>query len=60
MIAGSGNEIVDYSRALCLGADQKACGLRERDWTKLHVWFIFMLVLSTCSTFFLGTQYLTL
>ena len=22
---GSGNEIVDYSRAHCLGADQKAC-----------------------------------
>ena len=28
---GSGNEIVDYSRAPCLGADQKTCGLRERD-----------------------------
>ena len=28
---GSGNELVDYSRALCLGADQKACGLWERD-----------------------------
>ena len=28
---GSGNELVDYSRAQCLGADQKACGLWERD-----------------------------
>ena len=28
---GSGNELVDYSRAPCLGADQKARGLRERD-----------------------------
>ena len=28
---GSGNEIVDYSRAPCLGADQKARGLWERD-----------------------------
>ena len=28
---GSGNELVDYSRALCLGADQKARGLWERD-----------------------------
>ena len=28
---GSGNEIVDYSRAPCLGADQKALGLWERD-----------------------------
>ena len=27
----SGNELVDYARALCLGADQKACGLWERD-----------------------------
>ena len=27
---GSGNEIVDYSRAPCLGADQKARGLWER------------------------------
>ena len=26
---GSGNELVDYSRALCLGADQKLCGLWE-------------------------------
>ena len=23
---------IDYSRALCLGADQKARGLWERDW----------------------------
>ena len=29
---GSGNELVDYSRTPCLGADQKACGLWERDW----------------------------
>ena len=28
---GSGNEIVDYSRATCLVADQKARGLWERD-----------------------------
>ena len=30
---GSGNELVDYSRAPCLGADQKARGLWERDCT---------------------------
>ena len=30
---GSGNELVDYFRAPCLGADQKARGLWERDWT---------------------------
>ena len=29
---GSGNELVDYSRAPCLGADQKARGLWGRDW----------------------------
>ena len=28
---GCGNELVDYSRAPCLGADQKAYGLWERD-----------------------------
>ena len=28
---GSGNEIVDYSRAPCLGADQKTRGLWEGD-----------------------------
>ena len=28
---GSGNELVDYSRAPCLGADQKARGLWERE-----------------------------
>ena len=28
---GSGNELVDYSRASCLGADQKAHGFWERD-----------------------------
>ena len=28
---GSGNEIVDYSTAPCLAADQKARGLWERD-----------------------------
>ena len=32
---GSGNELVDYSRAPCLGADQKARGLWERDWQHL-------------------------
>ena len=32
---GSGNELVDYSRAPCLGADQKARGLWERDWDSL-------------------------
>ena len=34
---GSGNELVDYSRAPCLGADQKARGLWERDWA-LSIW----------------------
>ena len=34
---GSGNELVDYSRAPCLGADQKARGLWERDCPELHV-----------------------
>ena len=34
---GSGNELVDYSRAPCLGADQKARGLWERD-CKLHLY----------------------
>ena len=29
---GSGNEIADYSRAPCLGADKKIRGLWERDW----------------------------
>ena len=29
---GSGNELVDYSRAPCLGGDQKARGLWELDW----------------------------
>ena len=33
---GSGNELVDYSRAPCLGADQKARGLWERDWYLTH------------------------
>ena len=32
---GSGNELVDYSRAPCLGADQKARGLWERDWARV-------------------------
>ena len=31
---GSGNELVDYSRAPCLGADQKARGLWKRDWPR--------------------------
>ena len=30
---GIGNELVDYSRAPYLGADQKARGLWKRDWT---------------------------
>ena len=30
-LEGSGNELVDYSRAPCLGADQKARGLWQRD-----------------------------
>ena len=36
---GSGNELVDYSRALCLGADQKARGLWEQDcdYVSFHV-----------------------
>ena len=29
---GSGNDLLDYSRVPCLGADQKARGLWERDW----------------------------
>ena len=29
---GSGNELDDYSRAPCFGADQKARELWERDW----------------------------
>ena len=31
----SGNELVDYSRAPCLGANQKARGLWERDWESI-------------------------
>ena len=30
----SGNEIVDYSKAPYLGADQKTHGLWERDWVE--------------------------
>ena len=30
---GSGNELVDYSRAPCLGADQKTRRLWERDYS---------------------------
>ena len=30
-LEGSGNELVDYSEAPCLGADQKAPGLWQRD-----------------------------
>ena len=33
---GSGNEIVDYSIAPCLGADQKVRGLWERDGTSTN------------------------
>ena len=29
---GSGNKLVDYSRAPCLRANQKALGLWEREW----------------------------
>ena len=28
---------IDYSRAPCLGADQKARGLWERDWSQIAV-----------------------
>ena len=35
---GTGNELVDYSRAPCLGADQKARGLWERDWLSESFW----------------------
>ena len=31
-LVGSGNELIDYSRAPCLGADQRARGLWERDY----------------------------
>ena len=47
---GSGNELADYSRAPCLGADQKARGLRERDWSMaycfgiLHVCLLILFV----------------
>ena len=34
---GSGNELVDYSRTPCLGADQKARGLWERDYMAVGV-----------------------
>ena len=34
---GSGNELVDYSRAPCLGADQKARGLWERVCSKIKL-----------------------
>ena len=36
---GSGNGLVDYSRAPCLGADQKARGLLERDCPLLDQYF---------------------
>ena len=32
---GSGNEVVDYSRAPCLGADQKGRELWDRDCVRL-------------------------
>ena len=35
---GSGNELVDYPRAPCLGADQKARGLCERDCILSESW----------------------
>ena len=34
---GFGNELVDYSRALCLGTNQKARGLWERDWSESQI-----------------------
>ena len=37
---GSGNELVDYSRAPCLGADQKAHGLWERDCKNIQMQWI--------------------
>ena len=36
VIAAIRNELVDYSRAPCLGADQKPRGLWERDWVSLE------------------------
>ena len=45
---GSGDELVHYSRAPCLGADQNARGLWVRDWTQREVavgtWCIFSIV----------------
>ena len=38
---GSGNELVDYSRAPCLGADHKAPGLWERDCLRVNIVFTF-------------------
>ena len=46
---GSGNELVDYSRAPCLGADQKAPGLWERD-CSLHVSLVVSLPRYTIAT----------
>ena len=37
---GSGNELVDYSRAPCRGADQKTSGLWERDWSKSQIFYL--------------------
>ena len=34
---GSGNELVGYSRAPCLGADQKARGLWKRDFADVEL-----------------------
>ena len=34
---GSGIEVVDYSRAPCLGTDQKTRGLWERDWQEKFI-----------------------
>ena len=44
---GSGNKLVDYSRATCLGADQKARGLWERD----CIYLFFNLCFSVYSNF---------
>ena len=46
---GSGNELVDYSRAPCLGADQKARGLWERDCPVSHRFQLFPVMMSRVS-----------
>ena len=51
---GSRNELVDYSRAPCLGADQKARGLWERDCCHAKRHFL-SLKLNFTSLYFVGT-----